>query len=745
MSERLSIEAGEARLDLWPLSLRVCFDPFSLTLERAGEALLGGLTFWAAAGESRDRFVQPTEGVIAAEQLEAPELVERVDGGVARAGEVELDGTLTGGGRRFCLRLRLEPARLVIVFEVAGEPLRLGARWGRAAGERFVGLGANHGHRLDQSGRRIRLGADRRYTGPDCPPDLLDVGGVPQGDCAPLPWVISSAGYAVWLSANGPGAEFGLDEPVEVSTRAAEGALRLHLLTRATPAARLRDLLRLTGLPALLPEWAYGHWKSRDVYAHQSDVEDDFEGYARHALPLDAIVIDSPWETQYNTWRFNPHQFPDAPGLIARMREAGVRTVVWCAPWVNLESSEGQRPPDAESERLHAEPAENYAEGAAAGHFVRGPGGREPYVAQWWMGTGSPVDFTSEAADAWWRELARPVLELGVEGIKADDGEGYYLPEDVRFADGRRGAQAAWAHGGLYRRSMRRALGEAHPETGVLFARSAWTGAQAEGVTWGGDQVSDFWSLGALVGATLSAAASGFSNWSHDVGGYLGRRLVERCPRELLVRWLELGCFTPLLHSHGRFEQEPWTYDRETLDLYRQLLLLHEQLVPYTRAAAATATRCGLPIVRPLCLTDPGDPRGWTIADAFGYGPALWVAPVLEEGARERRVYLPRGEWIDFWTAAAVSGGREVIAPAPLGRIPAWVRSGSIVVTSPREHVARGLGDTPEHERPLEATLWGEPRLGRASARLADGTRVRWGGGGWAVQPDREVTFAERG
>ena len=744
MSERLSIEAGETRLDRRPLSVRVRFDPFSLALERAGEPLLPELTLWAVVGESQDRFLQPTEGVIAAEQLEAPELIERVDGGVACAGELELDGTLTGGGRRFCLRLRLDPERVAIAFEVAGEPLRVGARWTAAPGERFVGLGANHGHRLDQSGRRVRLGADRRYTGPDCPPDLLDVGGVPMGDCAPLPWIISSAGYGVWLEASGPGTDFDLGAAVEVSTRAAEGALLLHLLTSPTPIARLRSLLRLTGLPVLLPEWAYGHWKSRDVYAHQSDVEDDFDGYARHDLPLDAIVIDSPWETQYNTWRFNPHQFPDAPGLIARMREAGVRTVVWVAPWVNLESNDGQRPPDAESERLHAEPAENYAEGAAAGHFVRSPDGGEPYVAQWWMGTGSPVDFTSEAADAWWRELARPVLELGVEGIKADDGEGYYLPEDVRFADGRRGAQAAWAYGGLYRRSMQRALDDAHPGSGVLFARSAWTGAQADGVTWGGDQVSDFWSLGALVGATLSAAASGFSNWSHDVGGYLGKRLVERCPKELLVRWLEFGCFTPLLHSHGRFEQEAWTYDRETLDVYRELLVLHERLVPYTRAAAATAARCGLPIVRPLCLTDPGDPRGWTTADAYGYGPALWVAPVLEEGARERSVYLPRGEWIDFWTGESVSGGRDVLAEAPLGRIPVWVRCGSIVVTYTEKHVARGLGDAPERERPLEATLWGTPRLGRATARLADGTRIRWRRGHWLVEPGRAVVFAKR-
>lgn len=178
MSERLSIEAGETRLDRRPLSLWVRFHPFSLTLERAGATVLSELTFWAAAGVTQDRFLQSTEGVIAAEQLEAPELVERVDGGTASAAELELGGTLTGGGRRFCLRVRIDPECVAIAFEVAGEALRLGARWAAVPGERFVGLGANHGHRLDQSGRRVRLGADRRYTGPDCPPDLLEVGGV---------------------------------------------------------------------------------------------------------------------------------------------------------------------------------------------------------------------------------------------------------------------------------------------------------------------------------------------------------------------------------------------------------------------------------------------------------------------------------------------------------------------------------------------------------------------------------------
>ncbi len=135
---------------------------------------------------------------------------------------------------------------------------------------------------------------------------------------------------------------------------------------------------------------------------------------------------------------------------------------------------------------------------------MRGADGR-PWVGRWWMGSGSLVDFTSPAARRWWRRQARAVLELGIEGIKADDGEGYYLPPDARFADGRRGAEAAWQYGELYRRTMQRALDDVHPQTGVLFGRSGWAGQQATGITWGGDQASDFWSLRALVAATLTA------------------------------------------------------------------------------------------------------------------------------------------------------------------------------------------------------------------------------------------------
>ena len=183
---------------------------------------------------------------------------------------------------------------MLIEFQPVPGTFRMGAEWDTRSGERFSGLGARHGEQVEQTGRHMRLGADRRYTGPDCPPDMLDVGGIPQGDYAPVPWLIASRGYALWLETEGDGAEFDLGHPVGVSARAAAGPFRLHVVCDPTPAGRLRRFLRLTGLPPLLPEWGYGHWKSRDVYEHQRDVEDDFDGYRRHGIPLDALVLDSP-------------------------------------------------------------------------------------------------------------------------------------------------------------------------------------------------------------------------------------------------------------------------------------------------------------------------------------------------------------------------------------------------------------------------------------------------------------------
>jgi len=292
--------------------------------------------------------------------------------------------TVEIGLRPLCITVR---RRVRIEVHAPGNKLlRSMLAWDAGPEERFAGLGARHCTQVNQAGRTVQLGADRRYTGPDCPPDMLDAGGIPQGDYAPVPFVSSSAGWAAWIETHGNGTRIELNNKVALSVRTASGPLIVHLYTQPTPAGRLRAHLRDTGLPALLPEWAYGHWKSRDIYEHQRDVESDFDRYAEHRLPLDAIVLDSPWETTYNTWEPNPSQFPDFRGMVNRFRAAGVRTVVWTTPWTNLESIDGQRPPDAESERLSRQPASNYADGERRGHFLRNPDGT-PYIGRWWMGT----------------------------------------------------------------------------------------------------------------------------------------------------------------------------------------------------------------------------------------------------------------------------------------------------------------------------------------------------------------------
>jgi alpha-glucosidase (family GH31 glycosyl hydrolase) len=698
--------------------------PLRIDIRRDGRRLIRNLRVWACEGTVHDRFIQPTEGVMPREEREFAEHAVAV----AQEDDGRLALTLHGG-RRAWLDVRVDDERVTFVLDAEPAPLRLALEWDERPGEAFNGLGARHAAGVDHAGADHQLGADRAYLGPHCPPELRELGGIPQGDYAPAPWISSTRGYSAWIETHGNGTRFELAHDPCLTTRAVAGPLIVHVLTDPKPAARLRRWLADVGMPALLPEWGYGFWKSRDVHEHQDVVLEDFDGCRAHRIPLDAIVIDSPWETQYNTWVPNPHQFPDFAGMVAGMRSAGVRTVVWVTPWVNLDSTGAQVPPDPGSQQLHREPASNY-EGE---RMVKDADG-DPYVARWWMGTGSPVDLLDEGAERWWSEQAKGVLRTGVEGIKADDGEGYYLPDDVRLG-GTTGGRAAWALGGAYRRSMQRALDEVHPGRGVLFGRCGWTGQQATGMLWGGDQASDFWSLRILVAAAISAAASGFSNWSHDVGGYIGEAAVRRCPPELLVRWAQLGAFTPLMQAHGRMQQEPWTYDIHTLERYRGCVLLHEMLVPYIRAAAATAARCGLPIVRPLALLAPGDHAAWSVADAFGFGPALWVAPVLEDGAREREVVLPCGRWIESWSGKVVDGGREVVVAAPLERIPVWVRAGSIVVTYAAETVAAGLGEQ-DVAKPLVATLWGEPPLGRTAARLADGRRVAWSARhGWEL-PD---------
>jgi hypothetical protein len=206
----MNVVLGSRALDRGALRVDVAANPVRISVHRAGRPLVVDLRLWVADGRAADRFLPLTEGVMPHEDL-GPRRELRDPGavGVTLHGEHHVE----------------------IAFAPPDGPLRVGAEWRGTLGERFAGLGARHGLDLDQSGRTVHLGADRRYTGPDCPGEMLELGGIPQGDYAPAPWLLSSAGYAAWLETDGPGVRADLATGrTGLSARAAAGPLRLHLL-----------------------------------------------------------------------------------------------------------------------------------------------------------------------------------------------------------------------------------------------------------------------------------------------------------------------------------------------------------------------------------------------------------------------------------------------------------------------------------------------------------------------------------
>jgi alpha-D-xyloside xylohydrolase len=187
---------------------------------------------------------------------------------------------------------------------------------------------------------------------------------------------------------------------------------------------------------------------------------------------------------------------------------------------------------------------------------------------------------------------------------------------------------------------------------GIIWARSAWAGSQRYPVHWGGDAENTNQAMAAELRAGLSLGMSGFTFWSHDIGGFL-----DRAPRALYRRWLAFGMLTSHSRTHGAPPREPWEYDPAFVDDFRRAVELKYTLMPYVIAQAKQSSERGWPMLRSLFFEYPDDPTSWLIDDEYFFGSDLLVAPLFEESTR-RRVYLPPGAWIDYQTGTAYEGSR---------------------------------------------------------------------------------------
>ncbi|WP_263367446.1 TIM-barrel domain-containing protein [Edaphobacter bradus] len=498
----------------------------------------------------------------------------------------------------------------------------------------------------------------------------------------PMPFYMSTTGYGLWVDTTSDATfDMNASSEHEVIVDVATDKLRIVLFTGPEFPKILDHFTELAGRSILPPYWAFAPWTGRDYHQNDAQVKQDVDKNRELGLPASIILIDSPWTTAYNSYKFNPAQFADAPTMVKYVHDNGYKLVLWHTSWINVKSDS---PGEAGFAGKMAEKSENYDEAAGNGYFVKTADGT-PYVGRWWKGLGSLIDFTNPSAKLWWQDQVRQAIKAGADGFKDDDAEGSFVAAPVKFADGTDPRVMRNRYAVLYNNAMEELIQKDLKGNGVLFARSVTQGANGLGLLWGGDNESSFSpenGLPTVVTAGLGAGLSGMPLWTSDLGGYL--KTSSAPDATLFQRWTEYAAFSPAMEVLSQTNLGPWDYGDQALATYRKFAVLHMSLFPYRYAAAQEAAKTGMPIMRALVLNYQNDERARQAKDEYLFGPDLLVAPVVNEGT-QRVVYLPAGEWVDYWTGAHLTGAKTVVAEVPIDAIPVYARAGAVIPKIPED------------------------------------------------------------
>ncbi|HVO40730.1 MAG TPA: TIM-barrel domain-containing protein [Spirochaetia bacterium] len=470
-----------------------------------------------------------------------------------------------------------------------------------------------------------------------------------------VPFYVSSAGYGLFIHTSyRTRLSF-----ADVSSRAVQGAVESPVLDLFFIGGSVQSIVstyrRLTGRPPLPPLWSYGTWMARMTYFSAEEVRGVAEGMRRGGFPCDVIHLDTGWfRTDWRCeWEFSPERFPDPEGFLRDMRQKGFRVSLWQLPLV----TEGTSLFSLAREKQYI-----------------APGTQPPLESKFDDARGCTIDFTNPDAVQWYKGLLRRLLTMGAAAIKTDFGETIDMQASYQGMDA---ARLRNIYCLLYHRAAFEVTREVYPD-GIIWARSGWAGSQRYPVHWGGDAAATWDGLAATIRGGLQIGLSGFGFWSHDVPGFhsLPSFMNDRPADDLFVRWTQVGVFTSHLRFHGSSAREPWEYPA-VAEVVRQWLRLRYALIPYLLREARDSAASGLPIFRSLVFHHDDDPIAWTVEDEFYCGSAFLVAPILSASG-VRSVYLPAGQWIDFWTGERVRGPVMLDrVEQPLERVPLYVRSGS--------------------------------------------------------------------
>ena len=455
----------------------------------------------------------------------------------------------------------------------------------------------------------------------------------------------------------------------------------------------------LTGKAQIMPKWAMGYWQSRERYKTSTEMLDALEGFRKRNIPIDNIVMDwSHWrEDDWGGHEFDPARFPDPKAMVDSIHNMGARMMIsaWPKFYVGTEhynefDKEGWMYTKAYEDGIKDWIGQGYLYGFYDAYH---PGARKLFWEQMYE------HYYPLGIDAWWMDASEPNVRdcTNMDYRKALCGP-TALGSSTEFFN----AYALVNAQGIYEGQR-----GVDPDRRVfLLTRSGFAGLQRYSTaTWSGDIATRWEDMKAQISAGLNFAISGIPYWTMDIGGfcvenrYVAAQNVWESTgkenedykewRELNTRWFQFGAFCPLFRSHGQFPfREPWEIAPEGHPAYESIVYytnLRYRLMPYVYSLAGMTWFEDYTIMRPLVMDFMGDENVRNIGDEYMFGPSFLVAPVYEYGARSREMYFPACEgWYDFNTGKFIAGGQTMTVPAPYGRMPLYVRAGSIVPFGPQ-------------------------------------------------------------
>lgn len=427
----------------------------------------------------------------------------------------------------------------------------------------------------------------------------------------------------------------------------------------------LKMYTELTGRPSLPPLWSFGLWMSRATYRNRRELEEVAQRLRSQQIPCDVLHIDPSWmkPKHYCDFEWNEDAFPDPDDMFKKLREMGFKICLWEQPYVPKGTA-------------------MYKEGLEKGFFLKDRDGEVIHIPDFELCEVAIIDFTNPEAREWYKSKHSVLLRKGVSVFKCDMGEA--VPEQAVFHNGKTGVEMHNLYPLYYQGTVFEAVEEVYGRgNGLVWGRSGCAGIQRYPVQWSGDSHATFEDMACVLRGGLSYSLSGVPFWSHDIGGFQGPKPSPT----LYVRWAQWGLLSPLSRCHGTTPREPWEYGEEALRIFREFTRLRYSLLPYIYSCVHEACETGIPVARPLVLEYQDDPNTRNIDLEYLLGSSLLVVPVLnEEGYVE--YYLPRGEWLNWWSRKPIKGGCWVKESVPLHVIPLFVRENSVIPrVTPVQHV----------------------------------------------------------